>query len=137
MPRLAKLDRGIIVASALLAAGVTGTAIDPNGPVGITLFGVAVAAALYLIARPFRTAVQWLSAAARPNHVPRRTLARVVRGRTLATVVAAMGVLFAVWLTTDLPRPLVYACWWGLCLLAAWLIAVAVLTAHHSRRTAR
>jgi hypothetical protein len=52
----------------------------------------------------------------------------------VASVVAATGVLFALWLTADLPRPLVYALWWGFCLLAAWLIGVGVLTAHRSLR---
>jgi hypothetical protein len=54
----------------------------------------------------------------------------------VATVVAAMGVLFTLWLATDLARPLVYACWWGFCLLAAWLVTVLALTAHRSLRTA-
>ena len=35
------LNRGNVVASVLFAAGVTGTVVDPNGPVGITLFGVS------------------------------------------------------------------------------------------------
>jgi hypothetical protein len=60
--------------------------------------------------------------------------ARVVRDRTVAVVATAMAVLFALWLTLDLSRPLVYACWWGFCLLAAWLIGVAVLSARRSLR---
>jgi len=40
-------------------------------------------------------------------------------------VVAAMGGLFTLSLTTDVARPLVYACWWGFCLLAAWLATSA------------
>ena len=47
-----------------------------------------------------------------------------------------MGVLFTLSLATDLARPLVYACWWGFCVLAAWLVTVLVLTAHRSLRTA-
>lgn len=136
MTQLSNLNRGTIVASALLAAGVTGTVVDPNGPVGITLFGVAAAAAVYLIARPFRKAVRRLATAPRPKPIPRRAAARVVRGRTVAMVVAAMGALFTLWLTTDLARPLVYASWWGFSLLAAWLTAVTVLTAYRSLRTA-
>lgn len=136
MPELSKPNRGTIVASALLAAGVTGTVVDPNGPVGITLFGVAAAAALYLIARPFRKVVRRLAAAPRPQPVPRRAVARIVRGRTVAMVVAVMGVLFTLWLTTDLARPLVYACWWGFSLLAAWLTAVTALVAYRSLGTA-
>jgi hypothetical protein len=42
VPAPSKLNRGTIVASSLLAAGAAGTIVDPNGPVGITLFGVAV-----------------------------------------------------------------------------------------------
>jgi hypothetical protein len=58
-----------------------------------------------------------------------------VRGRTVAIVVAGMGVLFTLWLTADLARPLVYVFWWGFRLLAVWLIAVTVRTAHRSLRT--
>jgi hypothetical protein len=134
MLELSKLNRGTIVSSALLAAGVAGTVVDPNGPIGITLFGVAAAAAVYLIARPFRKAVRRVAAAPRPKSVPHRTVVRVVRGRTVALVVAATGVLFALWLALGLSRPLVYACWWGFCLLAAWLIGVAVLRARRSLR---
>ena len=43
-----------ILAAAVLAAGVVGTIEDPNGPVGIALFGVAAIALLYLIAGPVR-----------------------------------------------------------------------------------
>jgi hypothetical protein len=51
------------------------------------------------------------------------------------TIVAAAAVaLFAIWLTADLSRPLVYATWWGFSLLAAWLIGVALLTARRSLR---
>ena len=50
-------------------------------------------------------------------------------------VVAGMAVLFTLWLTADLARPFVYVCWWGFCLLAAWLIAVTVLAARRSLRT--
>ena len=63
-------------------------------------------------------------------------MAWIARPRTVATVAAAMGVLFTLSLATDLARPLVYACWWGFCLLAAWLVTVLALTAHRSLRTA-
>jgi hypothetical protein len=134
VPTTPKLNRGTLVASAALAAGVAGTVADPNGPVGITLFGVAAAAALFLIVSAFRKP-RWRFPTA-PKHLRHRTLAKVVRGRTVTIVVAAMGVLFTLWLTTDLARPLVYATWWGFCLLAAWLTAVALLTARRSLHTA-
>jgi hypothetical protein len=69
MLELSKLNRGTIVWSALLAAGVAGTVVDPNGPIGITSFGVATAAAVYLIALPFRKAVRRVAAAPRPKSV--------------------------------------------------------------------
>ena len=131
-----RLNRGNIVASSALAVGVTGTVVDPNGPVGITLFGLAVAATGYLVARPLRKIVHRRAAAPRLEPASRRTVAWTARPRTMATVVAAMGVLFTLWLTIDMTRPLVYACWWGGCLLAAWLVAVIARTAHRSLRTA-
>ena len=112
---------------------MTGTVLDPNGPVGIPLFGVAALAALYLINRPFRSALHQIDVA-RPKRFRRRKLVGVVRGRTMALVVAAMSVLFALWLTADLSRPFVYACWWTFCALAAWLISVTLLTARRSLR---
>jgi hypothetical protein len=136
MPTLFRPNRGTIVASSLLAAGATGTIVDPNGPVGITLFGVAVAAAAYLVARPFQKALRRRAPASRPDRVARRTVVWIARPRTVATVAAAAGVLFTLWLATDLSRPLVYACWWGFCLLATWLVTLLALTAHRSLRTA-
>lgn len=136
MSASSKVNRETIVASALLAAGATGTIVDPNGPVGITLFGVAVAAAAYLVARPLQKALRRRARASRPEPVARRSVAWIARPRTVATVAAAMGVLFTLWLAADLARPLVYACWWGFCLLAAWLVTVLALTARRSLRTA-
>jgi hypothetical protein len=129
-----KRNRGTIIALVVFAAGVAGTVLDPNGPIGIALFGVAAAAVVYLNARPFRHAVRRLSAA-RPKSMRRRTVVRVVRGRTVAAAAAAAAVLFAVWLTVDMSRTLVYATWWGFCVLAAWLIGVGLLTARRSLRT--
>ena len=126
--------RGAVVASAVLAAGAAGTVLDPDGPVGITLFGLAAAAALYLLAGPFAAGVRRLVGARRRTHMPPLTVVPVVRGRTVATVVATMGVLFTSWLTADLARPLVYASWWAFCALAAWLTVVAALTTHRSLR---
>lgn len=135
MPGPSSSDRKTLVASAVLAAGVTGTVLDPNGPVGITLFGVAAVAAAYLVARPARAILRRLAGISRPNTA--RRLEGVVRGRTVAVVVAAMAVLFTLWLSADLARPLMYAFWWTFCLLAAWLAAVAVLTARRSLGTTR
>jgi len=134
MAELSRSHRRTIVASALLAAGVTGTVVDPSGPAGITLFGVAAGAAAYLVARPVRKIGRRLAATSRPRTA--RAVNGVVRGRTVAVVVAAMAVLFTLWLTADLARPLVYAFWWSFCLLGAWIVAVTVLTARRALRTA-
>lgn len=127
-------DRGNITAAVLLGVGVTGTVLDPSGPLGIPVFTVAALAALYLINRPFRSALYQLDGSRlkhvrRPNRPHRRKVVEVGRGRAVAIGVAAMSVLFALWLTADLSRPLVYACWWSFCLLAAWLISVTLFTA--------
>ena len=139
--RRSKRDRTIL-AVAVLAAGVTGTIADPNGPVGIALFGVAAVALLYLIAGPVQRALGLLKGRSlhRPSlQLPTHSQAvpGVVRGRTVGAVVAAMSVLFTVWLTADLSRPLVYACWWSFCLLGAWLVTVGLLTATRRLRPAR
>ena len=135
-PERSKSNRRNIVASVALAAGVTGTVADPNGPVGITLFGVAAAAAVYLVTRPLRKVIRRRPAASRPKPVTHHGVTRIARPRTMATVAAAMGVLFTLWLVADLPRPLMYACWWGFSLLSAWLVAVIALNAYRSLRTA-
>jgi hypothetical protein len=83
--------------------------------------------------RAFGKVPRRLAAASKP--LRSRRLAKVGRGRTVTTVVAAMSVLFTLWLTTDMARPLVYATWWGCCLLAAWLTATALLTVPRSLRT--
>jgi hypothetical protein len=129
-----KLTRGTTVASVALAAGVTGTVLDPDGPIGITLFGVAIAAALYLLARPFRNSCRGLVGARARRPLPQRAMP-VMRRRTVA-IVAAMGALFALWLLGDLSRPLTYACWWGFCLLAAWLTASTLLAARRLQQGA-
>jgi hypothetical protein len=140
MLEVSKRNRGTIIALALFGAGAAGTIIDPNGPVGITLFGVAAAAVVYLAAvaylnaRPFRKAAGRLVAVRRPKSMPRRRVVGVAHRRTVTMVAAAAVALFAIWLTVDLSRPLVYATWWGFSLLAAWLIGVALLTARRSLR---
>jgi hypothetical protein len=134
MFELNKPNRGTIVASAVLAAGVTGTIVDPDGPVGITLFALQLPqrciSSPVRSERPFGGSPQHLV----PNPCP------VARWPESCAVVrwhrrGWMGVLFTLWLTADLARPLVYVFWWGFCLLAAWLIPVAVRTAHRSLRT--
>ena len=141
MHEASKRNRKTTIALALFAAGAAGTLIDANGPVGITLFGVAAVAVVYLAAvayrnaRPFRKAARRLARIRRPKSMPRRRLVGVVRRRTVTMVAAVAGALFAIWLTVDLSRPLVYATWWGFSLLAAWLIGVALLTARRSLRT--
>jgi hypothetical protein len=132
---LTQFSRGNIAAAVLLVGGVTGTVLDPDGPVGIPLFGVAALAALYLIIRPLQSAISRRADVARPKRFRRRTVVGVVSGRTVTMVVTAMSAILALWLTADLSRPLVYACWWTFCALAAWLIAVIVLTTRRSLRT--
>jgi hypothetical protein len=131
-----------ILASAILVVGATGTFLDPNGPVGIVLFGVAAVALLYLIGRLVQTTfgpMKGTSLHLRSFRLPTRPepVPGVARGRTVVGVVAAMSVLFAVWLTADLSRPLVYACWWSFCLLVAWLVTIGFLTATRRFRHAR
>ena len=111
MPDIFTKNRRSFVAAALLVAGVTGTVVDPDGPVGIALFGVAAAAVAYLLARPARRIVRRLAATSRPSTTC--TVHGVVRGRTVALVVTAMAALFTLWVATDLARPLVYAFWWS------------------------
>lgn len=127
--------RKTVIASAALAAGVAGTVLDPDGPIGIALFGVAVTAALYLLTRPFRNSARQLITATRRSPWRFRAMS-VARGRT-AAIVAAMSALFALWLLADLSRPVTYACWWGFCLLGVWLVATTLLTARRSQKAAQ
>ena len=71
-----QFSRGNIAAAVLLVGGVTGTVLDPDGPVGIPLFGVAALAALYLISRPLRSTVSHRADVARPKRFRRRTVRR-------------------------------------------------------------
>lgn len=82
MPR----DRRTLAAIAILAAGLAGTIVDPNGVVGVVLFGAAAAALLFLLARPLAGRL----------HLPTPTPTRVpmlVRWRTIAVVAIAAGAL--------------------------------------------
>ena len=132
----------LILAAALFASGVTGTIADPNGPAGIVMFGVAATSLLYLIATPVQRAFGLMRNRSLDRPSPqlrtrRQAVPGVARGRTIAAVVAAMSALFTLWLTADLARPLVYACWWSCCLLAVWLMTVGLLTASRRFRSAR
>lgn len=78
---------GRLVAGAVIATGLAGTVIDPDGVVGVTLFGAAAAALLYLIAP---LAVRLVAGVRRPagRLAPRRV--RLLTGpRTL--IAAALG----------------------------------------------
>ena len=80
MPR----DRKTPAAVAVIAAGLAGTIVDPNGVVGVVLFGAAAAALLFLIARPLAHRLRVPS----PQRVP-----MLVRWRTIAVVALAAGAL--------------------------------------------
>lgn len=80
MPR----DRKTPAAVAVIAAGLAGTIVDPNGVVGVVLFGAAAAALLFLIARPVAHRLRVPS----PQRVP-----MLVRWRTIAVVALAAGAL--------------------------------------------
>jgi hypothetical protein len=132
----------LVLAAALFASGVTGTIADPNGPAGIVMFGVAATSLLYLIATLVQRAFGLMRNRSLDRPSPqlrtrRQAVSGVARGRTIAAVVAAMSALFTLWLTADLARPLVYACWWSCCLLAVWLMTVGLLTASRRFRSAR
>ena len=132
----------LILATALFASGVTGTIADPNGPVGIVMFGVAATTLLYLVATPMKMAFgrrrnRRLDRRSPQVRTQRQAVPAVARRRTVAAAVAATGALFTLWLTADLPRPLVYVCWWSCCLLAVWLMTVGLLTALRRFRSAR
>ena len=80
-----------IVATAIIAVGLAGTIIDPNGVVGVILFGAAAAALLYLVARAVARLVRTLE---RPSggFAPRR-VAPVLRWRTITAIALGSGAL--------------------------------------------
>jgi hypothetical protein len=78
------MKRGTAAALATIAVGLAGTIIDPNGVVGVVLFGAAAAAVLYLIARPVARHLRLPS----PARVP-----MLVRWRTVALMAAGAGAL--------------------------------------------
>ncbi len=77
--------------AAVIAVGLAGTIVDPNGVIGVVLFSAAAAAVLYLIARP---AARLVSAIARsagqfaPTRVP-----LLVRARTIVAIALGSGAL--------------------------------------------
>jgi len=81
----------IIVPTVIIAIGLAGTIIDPNGVVGVILFGAAAAALLYLVARPV---AHLLRTVERPavGFAPRR-VAPVLRWRTIAAIAVGSGAL--------------------------------------------
>jgi len=80
MPR----DRKSLAAVAVIAVGLAGTIVDPNGVVGVVLFGAAAAVLFFLIARPVARRLRVPS----PQRVP-----MLVRWRTIAVVAVAAGAL--------------------------------------------
>ncbi len=84
-------DRGTAAAAGTIAVGLTGTIVDPNGVVGVVLFGAAAAAVLYLIARAVAGSRLRLSSPVRvpsPTRVP-----MLVRWRTIALMAVGAGAL--------------------------------------------
>jgi hypothetical protein len=80
-----------LAAFTVIAVGLAGTIVDPDGVVGVTLFGAAAAALLFLIGPPI---VKLIGAAGRPNggFSPRR-VPLLVRPRTLAVATLGAGAL--------------------------------------------
>jgi hypothetical protein len=82
---------GRLFAGSVIAVGLAGTIIDPNGVVGVTLFSAAAVAVLYLFARPVS---RFLGAAARPagRFSPTRVPA-LLGHRKVAVLALASGAL--------------------------------------------
>ena len=78
------MSRASAVALGTIAVGLAGTIADPNGIVGIVLFGAAAAAVLFLLARPLVHRLRLPT----PASVP-----MLVRWRTLALLAAGAGAL--------------------------------------------
>src|SRR3954451_16197910 len=80
-----------IVPSAIITVGLAGTILDPNGVVGVILFGAAAAALLYLVVRFVARLVR---AAERPSvgFTPKR-VAPVLRWRTITAIALGSGAL--------------------------------------------
>jgi hypothetical protein len=80
MPR----DRATLAAFAVIATGLAGTIVDPNGVIGVVLFGAAAAAVLFLIARRLAR----ISVGFSPARVP-----LLVSPRRVAVIAVAAGAL--------------------------------------------
>ena len=79
------------IAVAVIAAGLTGTIVDPNGVIGVILFSAAAAAVLYLIAKPAARLIGAISRSAgefSPRRVP-----LLVRGRTIGAIALGSGAM--------------------------------------------
>ena len=86
-------DRKTLAAGAVIATGLAGTVIDPNGAIGVVLFAAAAAALLYLIARSVvRLAVPSPTPDALPAFSPTR-VPLVVRWRTVGVIAVASGAM--------------------------------------------
>ena len=86
-----------IVATATIAVGLAGTIIDPNGVIGVSLFGAAAASLLYLVARPVARLVRTVQ---RPSGgVAPKRVAPVLRLRTITAIALGSGALLG---TTNL-----------------------------------
>ena len=121
---------GTFAALALIAAGLTGTIVDNDGRAGLALFIAGAAGVLFLVVRQLARAVA--PRRQRPQLAGRRSIPKIVTGRTVAVAVVAMGVLLSatnLFKATDddaLSRALNYAAWYGFLLLVISLGAVAV-----------
>jgi hypothetical protein len=82
---------GRIVAAAVIAAGLAGTVIDPNGVVGVVLFSAAAAALLYLIARPIARLVG--AGSRRVGSFSPRRVPLLVSPRTIIAIAFTGGAL--------------------------------------------
>jgi hypothetical protein len=80
-----------IVPTVIVAIGLAGTIIDPNGVIGVILFGAAAAALLYLVARPVARLVRTVERPA-GRFAPQR-VAPVLRWRTIAAIALGSGAL--------------------------------------------
>ena len=82
---------GRIVAAAVIAIGLAGTIIDPNGVVGVVLFSAAAAALLYLIARPIARLAG--AASRRVGGFSPRRVPLLISARTIVAIAFTAGAL--------------------------------------------
>jgi hypothetical protein len=80
-----------IVAIAIIAIGLAGTIIDPDGVVGVILFGAAAAALLHLVARPVARLIRTVQPPS-GGFAPRR-VAPLLRWRTITAIALGSGAL--------------------------------------------